>query len=470
MKKILYAILVCLTLFFTACEEYLSVAPKGEFVPSTIEEYKALMISQSMQGRFTEFLQIMSDQVIIDDASFASVRLNQAPRYIWADYVDATASEGNEIWQKGYARIFVFNNIIEAVEGNKVEGDEVDVKELEAMARAGRAYEYFDLVNAFGKTYNSSSSSDLSVPLVVVSDINADIPDRATVSDVYDFMLNELTASLPNLPAEGNPLYPSKRMAYAMLARIYLFMGDYTKASESADMALALNNTIYDYNNTPFPDLHKNDETIYVKYNYLYIGSISYAPWTKSGFALASDFLSLFEANDIRNNFFTSPMVNNDGYNYIANNKWLANPNYLVNAINNIGLQVPELYLIKSECNARLQSGSVQAIIDDLNALRVKRHVAGTYTDLTTTDIPDFDTALDFVLDERRRELAFDDMRLFDMRRLMVLGEYGSISRTVNGVTYTMTPSSNNWVMNIPLKVMDYNNDWEQNLRDGVSF
>ncbi|PKQ63940.1 hypothetical protein BZG02_07975 [Labilibaculum filiforme] len=462
MKNKIFAILIGLTVFFTSCEDFLNEQPKGSFIPTEIEHFESLMLSTyTMQGRFSAGLVLMSDQVTGDAATLAANDANNIRRYLLTDFTDESLTESNEFWEWGYARIFVYNSIIEEADNKTIAGTEDELNTLVALARAARAFDYFDLVNAFGKSYNASTSStDLSVPLVVLADVNAQIPDRATVKAVYDYMVQELTESLPYLPETRyyKTLMPGKDMAYALLSRIYLFMGEYDKAKENADLALGINSNIIDINN-PFPTVIESQEVIYGKWRHNFLSRISYGRYGV-GFAVAPDFASTFDADDRRLAVLTSGNTDGDGNLYLDPSE----------SEFNIGLSVPELYLNRSECLARTAGSDVQDIIDDMNTIRSKRYVTGTYVDLTTTDIPDLTSALAFVLAERKRELAFRDIRLFDMRRLMVTGDYTqTLTRSFLGKDYSIAPNANNWYMNIPLKVMDFNPSWEQSPRDGVS-
>ncbi|GAA3604382.1 RagB/SusD family nutrient uptake outer membrane protein [Flavivirga amylovorans] len=468
MKKRIYTIIFCFTVFITSCEDYLNVQPNGTFIPTTLGHFESLMIKYDlMQARSSFSMLMMTDLVSADDRFKNATSLFNLRRFVRTDFLDESTSESNQLWDNIYERIFVYNSIIdEATSKDIEEASEDEVKRLVAMARAARAYEYFDAVNAFGKSYNqATASTDLGVPIITSPNLNAVIPNRHTVQEVYDYMVSEMNEALPDLPETEylKTFYPGKDMAYAFLARVYLFMHDYTKAKENATLALTIKSSIHDYNNRPFPAIVDNPEVIYLKERFGWINGISYAsnPIFGGGFSLDSDFSDSFETGDIRLPILTrNTRFNDNGEFYIEASERNIN----------VGLSVPELYLIRAECEARLPGGDLQNILDDLNTVRVFRFATGTYTDLTTSDISDMNEALSFVLDERKKELAFRDMRLFDMKRLMVTGDFTeTLTRSLFGRDFPMAPNANNWVINIPLNVMDFNPDWEQNQRDNVS-
>ena len=89
------------------------------------------------------------------------------------------------------------------------------------------------------------------------------------------------------------------------------------------------------------------------------------------------------------------------------------------------GMRVAEAYLNRAEANIRLflENGNENlriSALTDLNYLREHRF-RQPYEDVNITD---GQTLLEFCLDERRKELAFDDHRWFDLRRYAVCEKY----------------------------------------------
>lgn len=88
------------------------------------------------------------------------------------------------------------------------------------------------------------------------------------MAQTYEQILNDLQESVELLPAQlTTPYRPSKAAAFALLARVYLAMGNYDKALLSAEECLKLHNSLLDYNSIstgatyPIPKL--NAEVIY---------------------------------------------------------------------------------------------------------------------------------------------------------------------------------------------------------------
>ena len=127
-------------------------------------------------------------------------------------------------WQGSYKRIAICNNFLENV-GN-VEMSEVKINRMKAEARFIRACQYFYLSQYWG-----------SVPLVnnTLTPEEANIVIKAPKSEVVDFVINELSACVSDLPRfnelpEEESGRASKQAALSFLGRIYLAEKRYSDA------------------------------------------------------------------------------------------------------------------------------------------------------------------------------------------------------------------------------------------------
>jgi hypothetical protein len=114
------------------------------------------------------------------------------------------------------------------------------------------------------------------------------------------------------------------------------------------------------------------------------------------------------------------------------------------------GLATDEMYLTRAECNAR--NGHITAAMDDLDTLLTYRYHTGAFVPVTASGTTD---AIVKVLQERRKELLLRGLRWSDLRRLNRDSNFAvTITRTINGQTYTLTPNSFRYVFPVPDDVL----------------
>lgn len=74
---------------------------------------------------------------------------------------------------------------------SSVTGSKEDMINVEAQALALRSFFYFQLVNIFGQPY-CDYKNGLGVPLKLTSEVVETLPNRATVSEVYEQIISDL--------------------------------------------------------------------------------------------------------------------------------------------------------------------------------------------------------------------------------------------------------------------------------------
>jgi hypothetical protein len=82
-------------------------------------------------------------------------------------------------------------------------------------------------------------------------------------------------------------------------------------------------------------------------------------------------------------------------------------------------IRIAEMYLIVAE--ADMQSGKMVEAVDYINQLRTKRAIPGKEAEMQITEK---DMNIDFILEERGRELIGENLRWFDLKRTDKLIEY----------------------------------------------
>ncbi|QIL40389.1 RagB/SusD family nutrient uptake outer membrane protein [Pedobacter sp. HDW13] len=373
--------------------------------------------------------------------------------YTWQKDLLLSTDDDSE-WNAPYNYIYICNLVLDNLQA-ATQGDDQTRNRLKAEALTQRAYYLFTLANLYGKDYVAeSAATDLSVPLMLHADLEA-VAKRATVKEVYDQVINDLTAAVAttDFPDAGrNYIHPGKLASMALLARVYLFKGDYVNALKYANEVLAKKSTLFDWNvlsfsnplkptaatilNNPLPQ--NNIENIYSK--------TASNQGLLTRFMASSDLLSVLDQKDLRYVFNFTRLTSTGAASTSVN------PDFL-GTTPNFSIGVPEMMLIKAECLAR--SGDKDGAVALLNALRVKRFKPADYVAVSATTTDD---ALIKVLSERRRELLFRGVRWFELKRLNRDERFRkNLSRVVSGQTYTLEANSERYLLQIAPKIIAIN-------------
>ena len=319
MRKLLYILPVLLILGFAACENYVDITPTGKKTVDSTETYYEL-VALPNRSYYPSSFALLSDNVWSKESNIIG------KEYLSSDGINMTFNEDadrkelsdNNLYANCYQYILRSNIVISLVDHST--GDK-DVKELaKAEAKIMRAWDHFILVNTFAKAYNpETAATDGGIAIVSEYDLEA-TPTKATVAQVYDFIIKDIEDALPYLQEEPvNVYHPSKAFGYALAARVYLFHRDWKKAKDAAEESLKRNNALIDYialdavgGPTKVSTYAKggNPEVL----NYAYMGSYSENPSIAYGM-ISPELVQLFGDNDERMNLFFKTTGNFD-YNF----------------------------------------------------------------------------------------------------------------------------------------------------------
>ena len=465
MKKVTTILAICVVVMLTGCNDFLDIKPKGEKIPKTVTDYETLLNYESVQKVSDTYPTYLTDDVYLPDVAqgTATPGLNSVDQsilnlYLFKKDVFGEAQDDG-FWFASYNRIYYYNTVIDNI--MNAEGPSEQQKHsIRAEALISRALEYLYLVNGYAKYYDvRTAESDPGVPLILDEDISKKNLVRASVKDVYAQIQSDLQTALPNLPmqAKGNAFRASKAAGYGVLAKMYLYMGNYTEALKAANAVLEMNNSLLDLKKyavvkpqssigrTNVPQDIDNPENIYIKF-------APYVYGLSSKVFGSDELISLFSEDDMRLQVYFTKNFRN-----IPTDKYVWAPYLRAN----LAVSSPEIYLIAAECEAR--EGSIERAIALINKLRDNR--IKNNTDIVATDRND---ALQKVLEERRRELAMSGMvRYIDLKRLNQESQFAKTVTHVTGEgTFRLEPNSPLYVLPIPAKVMRFNkNSMKQNER-----
>ena len=445
----------CAAVLFSSCDDYLGILPKGEKIPTTLEDYEAFI--RYDYNHICDFSQAM---YLMNDFYIASNTLNaislESINYNWMENEDRIAEndEDETAYYYSYSSIFYWNLMIRDVQ-EATECTEGERQELIAQAKVLRAIDYFNLLNYYADPYEESTATEkLSVPLITSPDMGA-ASEQVTIERMYEFILTDLTEALPYLPEEGaTVLHPTLGAGYAMLARVYLIMENYEDALTYAELALEQNNALYDWrqyyedNRTQLDD-PDNYSTSYPAIgldnveNYIFrYGTNNQKNFGQSGTtnSLTTWRAAQFEEGDAR---------------FASKWKWrYMSPDTIYYGIRNDrfnggGLTTPEMYYIEAECIAR-QGGqdNIDEAMGILNTVRQTRFFKDVYQPLSATSVEE---AVRLIIRDKANEYAQTPIPFWDARRLNLHAEYATTrTKEYNGQTLTLSPDSHLWTMPFP--------------------
>ena len=410
------------------------------------------------------------------------VRMKAAHAHHWQPdpLLDANNEEiEDKNWSSIWSRIAAMNSVIYQVgELRSGEDDQQLCDRVEGEARFLRAQYYFWMANLYGQPYRkATAATDLCIPLKTTGDIEDRLFSRATEAEVYGQMVADLEAATVLLRGvEQNTKYRTNQAAFALLSRVHLYMENYEAAIACADSVLK--NNAYELLDL---NAYKEGSAVYVSSPEVIfthapnmmcvIQSPHYQPNTVMSYAScytsSDDLMACFDEDDLRRKaFFIERKAPGTGYMCVKTQ------HYDEHVSDFMAIRLPEVYLNKAEALALL--GRDADAIATVQELRSNRFA--TPSSITASG----DELVNFIRDERRRELCFEGHRWFDLRRYAVNSVCPfekSITHVslafANGMTYTegyyvLNPYSQDkaaYVLPIPTYAIEFN---EGNLTNEV--
>lgn len=470
-KSIVYIAVLLAGATFSSCNDFLEEEPVlSQSNELTLSEFKGLDdATAGLYSRLNSYYWYGGSHVLMYELSSGNARnpitYAGSGRYTQNTKWNYNESSTSSIWYYAYYTIAAANNVLNNLEGK--ENAEVTaqmINNVKAEALAMRAFCYFDLVKVFAQPYTYDKSA-LGVPVVLVTEMG--LPARNTVEEVYAQIVSDLTTAESlmgdNYSREGvidEAACFNKTSIQALLSRVYLYMGEWQKAADYA--TVVINSGKYsllsgdDYlamftQNTAV----EGDEIIFEMYS-----SIKNSYWDGSGWeqmayittpgdggngsadvCASEDLIALFSEDDIRAKLYE--LKNNLDWFTL---KYAGKEGSSIPKENNTPIiRLSEMYLNRAEAiyNGAVIAGVTAA--NDLSTLATKRGIAASSPSETA------------ILEERRRELAFEGHFFFDLKRT----GNGVVRKDGAGVDVPFP--SNKWAMPIPKSECDANPNMVQN-------
>jgi starch-binding outer membrane protein, SusD/RagB family len=355
-----------------------------------------------------------------------------------------------DIYVAVYNTINSANHILANVDNSKLSIDASERKVIKGEALFVRALGHFDALKMWGAHWDQVS--EYGVPVVTKPQSFSDVLGRSTVTKTYDAIIADLLAADAALQGVDNGKgYVSSAAVKGLLARVYLYAGNKTKAADFA--SAVIDSKKYSlFAKADFVNLYagrQTDESIFElvfdpqnrsSYNY-FTYSRAEALRTELTFMVSKDLGDFFKTrkDDIRAS--TTDYVNLGAKSGIApdgrSEKYRGeqtkdNPAYV--------LRYAEILLIRAEAKGA-------AGLADLNTLRTARGM----TALKASDVATPSAYADAVQDERRSELNMEGHRYFDLARLQkVSSVLGKDVLPVFPIPYRELAATNNAIKQYP--------------------
>ena len=320
---------------------------------------------------------------------------------------------GNSFWTPAYYNIYQANAAIENLQNSTGVSDSLK-KELTGESKFLRAFSYFYLVNLFGD-----------VPLVTQSAwYNINLMGRTPAPQVYQQIIQDLKDAKATLPKDnsmgkGEPIRANYWAAAALLARVYLYAGDWSDAEANANEVINSGNysLMSDLNSVFLADSNEailQLQTLNTGKYATQEGSffIPISPHTGSSTTyLSTSLLGAFEPGDLRRqSWVDSTIFRGKTYRYPVKYKVrLATVGNITE--NYTMLRFAEQYLIRAEAKAQ-QGTDLNSAIDDVNKVRNRAGLISLTYGLSQSAV------LAAIAQERRIEFFAEwGHRWFDLKR-----------------------------------------------------
>lgn len=433
-------ILFVYILIFSSCKKYLDKkSDQSLTIPSSLSDLQAILDNETV-NRAMSAINSSTDEYYISHTDWLTLDELNSKAHIWDPKTD-----DNEDWLFQYRSIFLVNTVLDNLKPALKQGQENNWNAIKGSALFIRAHCFYQVAQLYAKQFDANtSSSDLGIPLRLSSDFNKPV-SRSSVQQTYDQIITDLDEASKLLPETSlHKTRPNKLAAYALLSRVYLQMGNYTKAKEYAESCLQLQGTLIDYNtldpSSEAPIAIFNPEVIfYTKTD----GPVNIYEWMSK---VDTTVYHLFTENDLRKQIFFRD--NGDG-SVAFKGSYNGNIYSMFN-----GLATDEVYLILAESQARL--GNKDAALKSLNDLLTSRFKQGLFTPVTAGTAEE---ALSLIIQERRKELLYRGLRWSDLKRLNKEAKFATtLKRVLDGTVYTLPPNDPRYALLIPEQAIRLSN------------
>lgn len=414
----------------TSCsKDFLDKTPVDTLTPEQAFADPSL-VDAAVQGMYDQFQgsgYYGRDFYILPEIASDNLQLkdNNSGRFINTYNFSLTANDGDVsgAMNFGYQVVHAANLIIENAD-NCTTCTPEEIQDAIGNAYAARGLAHFDMTRMYSFPYNVTDASvapgangdggNLGMPIILKGSSAELAPEdyaRKTLKEVYTQVIADLEKAETMLPTSSpNGAYLSSMGASALLSRLYLYMGDYPKAIAKADRVISgpyalVPNAEYVDGWAEFSTKETIFSVVFTPADNLATNALGYMYITQGygDFFLTSELYNLYDANDVRLGVFREKR--GDYFNYKFPGR-----EGVTGLANTPVIRLSEVILNKAEALAKL-GGRDQDARTALDLIRLRANPAAAPTTASG------DQLVKEVLLERRKEMAFEGQRLYDIVR-----------------------------------------------------
>lgn len=478
MKKVIYLIIGCLG--FVSCGDFLKEYSQDLVYASSLEDMDEVLIgngymkhegypsfvfsSGQANAVYYMWLNVMDDDIQEFGSGPYSVGNSGNPSeylrsfYEWSK-VPFQNEKGvpydDENWKKLYSHISYSNVIISQVDEFS-EDSKGAKRRIKGEAQFLRAAYYYLLVNFYANPYvKATAETDPGVPLKLIEKVDDKYYSRNSIAEVYNQIVKDLKDAAENLTGVEQPTVyrVNEAAARILLSRVYLYMGEWQLAADECDRVMKLGIHLSNLNDFDLTETIgvPGDKLRVTKAQYMNTSQSPEVLFTQGSngcpylmfdktsigrYAVSQELCDLYtkypEVTDLRLTGFFSKSQVNGNYRFVRKTSDVLAD---MTTFDCFIIRSAEAYLNKAEAEAMLGGDAITPI----KKLLENRFAGG--------QIPAIDglsgkELVEFIRDERRRELCFESQRWFDLRRYAVCVKYPE-SKEIDHVSYLPATAAN---------------------------
>ncbi len=367
---------------------------------------------------------------------------------IWRWDILATNTEITSVYAALYDVIARANFLLEyapRVEPTLTTDEEMtQFEQICGEAYFARALAYSELIRLYCKSYENKEQAESELGVVLITKYNSDEPIvRSSLQASYELVIADLERAAEMMDIDENShtgiiynsTYFNEYTAYALRARVALYMKEYdtaieysTKVIDSGYYALSAANAEYSSGMSYFTYMWQYDDATEIIWKVgftinSYGGALGRVFFNYDYISMKPDYvpsewvLSLYDVADLRygNYFYTYTTGHSHGLTWPLLVKYFGNMNFFNQQILHTSMPKPlrlaEQYLIRAEAYAA-GVGNYAMAADDIAMLRSARYQSyGGSVSMTE------DNAMQIIEEERIKELYMEGFRLMDLKR-----------------------------------------------------